>query len=74
MKTEYDDDPRPLRPGEKHTKAERRAIATRKARQITCTQCGHPSPDHTPLAGIERGHLVWCDVCDEKCLKEKAHA
>lgn len=74
MKTEYDDESPPLRPGEKHTKAERRAIANRKARKITCSQCGHASPDHTALAGTERGRLVWCNVCDVKCLKEKANA
>lgn len=72
MRTEYDDDPEPqLPPGKKLSKAERRAIATEKARKVKCTNCNHPVPDHRNLAGIERSlGLWWCDVCNCKCRKE----
>ena len=74
MKTEYDDEQRPLAPGQKQTKAERRAIATKKARSIACGECNHSVPDHSPLQGRERGLVVWCCVCNQKCRKEMWNA
>jgi hypothetical protein len=74
MKTEYDEELPPLPPGKKRTKAERRAIANRKARSIPCGGCNHSRPDHIALTGRERTLFVWCPVCSHKCEKEKWNA
>jgi hypothetical protein len=72
MRTEYDDDePAPLPPGQKYTKAQRRAFASRKARKVQCRHCQHCVPDHQVIAGIDRvAGLWWCSVCNDKCRKE----